>query len=163
MSILAVADRCIKAHRDTLGALFSMKLRLTANTDKINMDRNFIVSKSSLGGMQKFYNRRLALFCRASFEIVWCPGVVRYLYIIYRRRNHTYSNSELFDNNSMIWNLKNKLARICKNFIQLQQQPNFWNCAERSKNRRTIFKEVPEFRGVQCWTFELLTYIIIGS
>ena len=63
MSILAVADRCTKAHRDTLGALFSMKLRLTTSTDKKNMNRNFIVSKSFLGGMQKFYNRRLTLFC----------------------------------------------------------------------------------------------------
>lgn len=70
MSILAVADKCIKAHRDTLGALCSMKLRLTANTDKINMDRNFIVSKGARGGMQKFYYRRWTLYCQANFEIV---------------------------------------------------------------------------------------------
>ena len=43
MSILAVADNCIEAHRDTLGALLSMKLRLTANTDNRMMDKSFIV------------------------------------------------------------------------------------------------------------------------
>lgn len=43
MSILAIADMCIEAHRDTLGALLSMKLRLTANTDNKMMDKSFIV------------------------------------------------------------------------------------------------------------------------
>ena len=43
MSILAIADMCIEPHRDTLGALLSMKLRLTANTDNKMMDKSFIV------------------------------------------------------------------------------------------------------------------------
>lgn len=61
MSILAVADICIEAHRDTLGALLSMKLRLTANADKKMMDKSFIVPIITVQKNSGKLQRRTAL------------------------------------------------------------------------------------------------------
>ena len=157
MSILAVADMCVEAHLDTLRALLSMKLLLTASTDKKITDNSFIVSKIFFDGLQ---NLRGEVGMRKLWTLRCCHGsglLVWFRYLFVEKSYHTYSNSiPNYLTTTMIWNLKNLQFILQILYIQLQQT-NFW------KNRGEAEELKNYLRRSSSWVGGLLKSVSTSS
>ena len=91
---------CIEAHRDTLRALLSMKLWLTASADKKMMARNLIVEEWFLDGLQKSTARCWRGRPLRVLDVVGGFGLIK-ISLWNKIKSHVFQfYSELFGNNN---------------------------------------------------------------